>query len=114
MPAEDEESTRKRLSKALRMNQEPKDRIWSVIFAMAILVFILGGIVVESRIYLSREHTLGFERGAAYCLTVVVDNDRDFELPEYCKGPDLVIYYPEDVCSRFFPDSHICGSEEGG
>ena len=114
MSEEETPSLRKRLVKASLMGQEPTDRIWTVIFAISSLVFIIGGLVVESRFFLSRADSWGFKRGAVDCLILVVDDDRDFGLPDYCHHDNLVIYYPSGICDQFFADDRRCGLEEQG
>lgn len=110
---EGEPTIRERLVEASQMGQEPKDRMWAVIFVVSILVFALGGIMVETRMYLSEGRSLSFQRGAVDCLTVILDDDRDFDLPNYCRDPSLVVYYPVSSCDKYFPDIPSCGAEEG-
>jgi hypothetical protein len=91
MPDED---VRERLKEAVRANQEPKDRIWAVIIVLGILVFALGGLLIETRLYLAEGRELGFQRGAVDCLDVLTDDTRPYGLPGYCTDPHLIVYYP--------------------
>lgn len=88
--------------------------MWAVIIVVSILVFLLGGLILETRFYLSEGRTLGYKRGAVDCLTVLVDGDRDFGLPSYCSDTRLVIYYPAPVCNLYYKELTMCGAEEGG
>jgi hypothetical protein len=108
-----------RISEALRMGQEPKDRLWAVIYVLIVIVLLVGAITViyaeSTRNFLETGRSLGFERGAVDCLTIVVDNDRDFALPQYCQRAEVVVYYPPEVCDTYLPDLPVCGEgwEEG-
>lgn len=112
MNSEEEPTIRERLVEASQMGQEPKDRLWAVIIVISFLVLILGGLMVETRVYLSEGRTLGYKRGAVDCLTVAVDNDTTFDLPNYCYDPKLVVHYPQGACEEFFPDVATCGGSE--
>lgn len=113
-PVEEEPTIRERLFEASKMSQEPKDRMWAVIGVVSILVLLLGGLVLETRLFLSEGRTLGFQRGAVDCMTVLVDGDRDFDLPDYCSDTRLVIYYPDSVCDSYYSELAMCGAKEDG
>ncbi len=100
---------RERLSKLARMGQEPKDRLWAVVIVLALVVFALGGLLVETRLFLSGERGLGYERNAIDCLEIVVDNDRNFSLPAICFHSQVIVHYPPEVCTAFFINSDDCG-----
>lgn len=108
-------SLNERLAVALRMGQDPVDRLWSAIYALVVIILLVGGITVvyaeETRHSHSDIRELGFQRGSVDCLSVVVDNDRTFGLPAYCRLDDIVIYYPPEICDSFFPDAESCGDE---
>lgn len=112
MPDED---IRARIENVGKMHQQPKDRLWAAIFALVVLVLLVGGIVIVSSVktksFLNASRDFGHQRGAVECLQVVVDNDRDFGLPEYCSNPEVVVHYPPSVCHQFFPDIEACGTE---
>lgn len=111
-------SIKERVSDALKMGQEPKDRLWGAVYVLIVLVAIVGLLVVftqnSTRNALDENTTLGFERGATYCMTVVVDGDRTFDLPNYCQRPEVVVHYPPEVCVEFFPDDGACSREWDG
>lgn len=112
--ADEERSTfLARFSKAARMNQEPRDRMWGIIIVVTILVLALGALLAETRLFLTEGQTLGYQRGAVDCLILITDDDRRFELPDYCHNGNVVIYYPDIVCDEFFSEDERCGREEG-
>lgn len=49
---------------------------------------------------------IGWERGAIDCLGLAVDNDRTFDLPDYCTRPEVLAFYPLEVC-------HVLGDPQG-
>lgn len=109
------ENIRERIQKVAIQDQQPKDRLWGVIFVVAVLVFALGATTVlysESiQNFLTNGRELGYERGAVECLQVVVDDDRDFELSGYCGKQQVIIYYPPTVCDEYFPGREDCGNK---
>jgi hypothetical protein len=88
---------RPRLEKIAAMNQQPKDRLWAAIIVLAIIALLSGGITIvyseTTRNFLDDGRQLGFQRGAVECMQVVVDNDRTFDLPSYCRLEEVVFYY---------------------
>lgn len=112
-------TTRKRLSHALRAGQEPIDRLWAAIYVLILIVVLVGITTVyyaeSNQNYQGTTRVLGFERGSVDCLSVVIDNDRDFDIPPYCRRSEIVVYYPSEVCEAFFAHSDICSKnwEEG-
>ena len=86
-------------------------------FALPIVLILVallsGGITViyseTTRNFLDDGRQLGFQRGAVECMQVVVDNDRTFDLPSYCRLEDVVFYYPPEVCDEFFSGHSSCG-----
>lgn len=48
----------------------------------------------------------GFRTRALACLTLIVDDDRYFDLPPDCADPLTVAHYPIDVCAR---EADLCG-----
>jgi hypothetical protein len=112
MSTEAQPTLRQRVSKAAKMNQEPRDRMWGVIIVFGILILALGGIAIEARLFLAEGHTLGYQRGAVDCLSLMVDNDREFKMPDYCLNPNVVVYYPAPVCDQYFDGDARCGREE--
>jgi hypothetical protein len=117
--SEEQPTRRERLSKALKMNQQPKDRLWGVIYALIVLVISVGLItVVYSRSIQSsvaRETVEGFERGSVYCMTIIGNPDRTFRLPSYCNKPEVIVHYPPEVCEELFQRFDLCSRdwEEG-
>lgn len=105
-----------RIVEASKGDQDPSDRLWAAVLVLAAIVFILGGFLVETRLYISDtvevNRQLDYERGSVDCLSVVVDNDRDFDLPPYCGQIGVIIYYPQEVCDSFFPNSSECGQNQ--
>lgn len=93
------------------MGQEPIDRIWGIILALVIVVAASGLLSVSNRLYMHESRRLGYERGAVDCLSVIVYNDRDFFLPDYCQREELIIYYPPQVCKTFFEKRSGCSRE---
>lgn len=109
----------RRLFTALKMGQEPKDRLWAVIYVLIALVMLVGALIISHEV--ETQHTadtstnMAFERGSVDCLSVIVDSDRTFQLPLYCQRSEVVVYYPPEVCDEFFHGSDLCGRDwEGG
>lgn len=104
-----------RVFKSLSMGQDPKDRLWAAIYALILLVIVVGMTSFlgneQTQDTLSESRTQGFERGAVVCLTVVVDDDRAFAPPTYCKRPEVTAYYPPEVCAEFFDQSAACSEK---
>jgi hypothetical protein len=107
----DPESFVERLSKASRMGQEPRDRLWSIVIVLAIVQLLLGGFLVETRLYLSEGRALSYERSAADCLDLIVDDDRDFSLPAICHNERVFVHYPPEVCETYFVADSTCSAE---
>lgn len=103
------ESVRERLLNAALSAQEPKDRLWAVVVVLAVVLFALGGFLIEIRLYLAEGRGLSYERTATECLDIVVDNDRNFDLPGTCRSQQVVVHYPPEVCLDFFPNTPECG-----
>ncbi len=108
-----------RVSRAGRQGQDPKDRLWAVVYVLIVLTLLVGLVVVvyseAIRDAIDQEQELGFQRGSVDCLSVVVDNDRNFDLPPYCRRVEVLVFYPIEVCNTFFPRNADCSSNwEGG
>lgn len=104
-------TVRERLRSVLRMNQEPEDRLWSIVIVLAVLVLGLGFLLVDIRLYLAEGRQLSYERTATDCLEIIIDDDRDFDFPNNCYGPQVVVHYPPEVCAGYFVDYPTCGAE---
>jgi hypothetical protein len=77
---------------------------------LTVIVVVMIGFHGESTTNnIEKSRQLGFERGSIDCLTLVVDDDRAFDLPSYCHRAEVIIYYPPDVCRAFLPDEGSCG-----
>lgn len=105
------DSVVERLLRAAQMSQEPKDRIWTIIIVLALMIFALGGFLLDIRLFLTEERSLAYERAAADCLELIVDDDRDFEMPSLCEDSQVVIHYPPTICSGYFATASRCGDE---
>lgn len=99
----------RRLKETFAARQTPADRLWAVVLVLSLLVVLIGAIVIESRIYTQGSRELDYGRGAIDCLSVLVDEDRSFGTPPYCRLNEVVVYYPPAVCEEFFPQVAFCG-----
>lgn len=111
-----------RISERLKADQEPRDRLWGAIIVLAVIAIIVGCIAFEAyqsseagNKALSDAQSVGFQRGAVDCLTVVVDNDRTFDIPDYCRRVEVIQWYPPQVCAAYFADAAYgtCGGKWG-
>lgn len=114
MSTDDDLNLRKRFTEEVKMGQQPTDRLWAAIAVLALIAILSGLVTViyaeTTRNFLEEGRRLGYERGAVECMQVVVDNDRTFDLPNYCRREDVVFYYPPEVCDEYFGgDSADCG-----
>lgn len=53
----------------------------------------------------------GFATRAQNCMTIVLDNDRNFELTAACEAPEIASYYPPALCRAYFPGMVECSSK---
>lgn len=111
---------RQRLANVVKGHQEPKDRIWSAIIVLTFIAIGVGFISFvswrssEEGNSLTREgQQIGFQRGAVDCLTTVIDNDRNFDIPDYCRRTEVILWYPPEVCLLFFNNEQACGKKWG-
>lgn len=107
----EEKSIRERLIEASDMGQEPKDRLWAVVIVLAVLIFALGAFQIENRLYLAEGRSLSYERTAADCLDIVIDDDRNFDFPAICRDGRVIVHFPPEVCVEFFPDDVTCATK---
>lgn len=111
---------RSRLSRVAKNHQEPKDRLWSTVIILMFITLLVGAISVFSwrasetgNQLVKAGQTIGFQRGAVDCLTTVIDNDRTFEIPDYCRRGEVIQWYPPEVCIKFFSTNSVCGVKWG-
>lgn len=52
--------------------------------------------IIEDRV-VGREN--GFKNRSITCMSLVVDNDRDFALPTTCTDDEILKYYPPRICA---------------
>jgi hypothetical protein len=106
---------KERLVNAFEQEQEPKDRLWAAIFVLVGLVLLLGLITVlyheSTQSFQTEGRGLGYERGAIECQQNILDDDRVGGLPGYCGKPEVLVFYPPELCDEYFPTSTICGSQ---
>lgn len=104
--------------KSPKARQEPAERLWAAVYALILLVVVVAITTVtyaqSHRRDLASETVLGFQRGAVNCMLVIVDNDREFQLPDYCERPEVIIYYPPEVCDAHFNRVNTCGEQWEG
>jgi hypothetical protein len=107
-----------RLSEASKMKQEPKDRLWAAIYALVVIILLVGAIMVyyheTSMAFLREGRELAHERGAVGCMEVFIDDEWTEGLPAYCRDSDVYVHFSPKVCDRFLPDTPLCGSEWDG
>lgn len=111
--AHDDQSTREGLSERFKRGQEPTDRLWAAIFALVVLILLVGGLTViyaeAARTYMEADRKIDYERGSVICMTVVLDNDRTFGLPPFCRRQEVIEFFQPEVCKEFFADNRVCG-----
>lgn len=102
-----------RLAKVASMHQQPKDRLWAAIAVLIVIALLSGGITAyyaERTIdFHQTDREAGDQRGAVDCLQVVIDDDRNFGLPSYCARPEIILYFPPEVCEVYFEGAASCG-----
>lgn len=112
------ENIRERLSDVAKMDQQPKDRLWGALAALAIMILVLGGIMMVSftglQNYLKDGRELADQRGAVNCIQTFIDNEwteLGYGLPDYCRLPQVFVHYPPALCERALPLERRCGTE---
>lgn len=115
MSENDDPNIKKRVINAAKMSQDPEDRLWGAIYvliAIALLSAVVTAYYAERTIdFHVTDREGGFQRGAIDCLSVVIDNDRDFELPVYCTKPEVFAYFPPEICEVYLRDEDSCGEK---
>lgn len=108
----------RRTSAVLKEKQESENRLWTAVCVLILLVLLVGTAIVtyerSNQRDIATEINLGFQRGAVDCLSVIVDSKRDFQLPPYCRRPEVIVYYPPEVCDEFLRRSDECSREWDG
>lgn len=83
--------------------------MWKAILVLLLVATlgVVGSIWNRQEILNSREN--GYKGRMVLCLSVLVDNDREFAMPTQCLSKKVLVYYPDEVCSDLdLPDG--CGS----
>ena len=104
--------------KSFRSGQDPNERLWAAIYALIILIVVVGVTTVayarSTQRDIEENIDLGWHRGTVNCLLVIVDNDRKFQLPDYCEQTEIIVHYPPEICTAYFQRSAECGEKWEG
>lgn len=118
----DDQSITERLVDAAKMGQEPKDRLWAAISVLVVIVLLVGAVTIyyaaetvsatdRNYEFLRDSRELGYERGTVDCLIAIAVDVRTFERSSYCAKPEVILYYPPEVCAEYFMHDATCGDE---
>ena len=99
------------------MGQEPHDRLWAAVYVLIAIALLAGLTTIiyaeNTRNFLEVAQELDYESSAILCMSVVVDNDRNFDIPRYCDNPEVVVHFPPEVCEVYFTEEATCGDKWG-
>lgn len=73
-----------------------------MLFVSAVLMFTSAS-TFSNRVHEIKKITLDVQEATATnralnCMNLIVDNDRTFDIPSYCMDPEVLPYYPGQIC----------------